>query len=180
MKRSRKFRLGAAVVAGGLALGGLGWLAAVKYVSSPRLDIVDKKRTVAKIVTTVDLNTPVTVIAKEGRWYKVEVNGKQGYAAEMVLADKPVNAKKVSLGEVTGGPVPRLDTAAAVKGLNDNAAKYATNTGLSTSGLLELQRRREAISPDEFDRFLQQGGLAGATAARDGDDEADAVAADIK
>lgn len=167
------------LVAGALALGGLGWLAAVKYVNKERLDIVDRKRAVAKVVTTVDRNTAVTIVAKEGRWYKVDVAGKQGFVAETELSDKPVGAKGkgVSLGAITGmGSVPELETAAAVKGLGEGTRQYASAAGLRTEGLEELIRRREAITPAEFEKFTAAGGLAGAAAAAPATADAPAVA----
>lgn len=165
-------RRGGLVLLGALGLGAsLGALAAVKYVKTARLDIVDKKRAVAGIVTTVERNTALTVIAKEGRWYKVEVNGKQGFANEQVLADQPVQAgaKKVSLGSIEGGSNPVLDNAAAAKGVTPGAEKYASSKGFGTDGLRELQRRRESVTPAEFERFLGEAGMAGARAGNEGE-----------
>ena len=95
---------------GGVALGSmLGAAAAVVYVSVDRLDIVDKKRAVAKTVATVDRNAALNVIAKEGRWYKVEVGGKEGYVAETVVANKQTGKKgqSVSLTPSATAPSPR-------------------------------------------------------------------------
>jgi hypothetical protein len=159
MKRTRATVVGAALTAA-VALGAAA--AAVVYVNAERLDVVDKKRSVAKTVVTVDRNAPLNVIAKEGNWYKVETGGKQGYVFANAVSDKPGQGGKnagVSLSAVNGGPVPKLESAAAVKGLNANAQKYASTNGLNTSGLREVQRRREAISGDEFERFLRQGKL---------------------
>ena len=160
-------RRGGLVLLGALGLGAsLGALAAVKYVTTARLDIVDKKRAVAGVVTTVDRNTALTVIAKEGRWFKVEVNGKQGYANEQVLADQPVGpgAKTVNLGSLQGGSNPVLENAAAAKGLTPGAESYASGKGLRTDGFRELQRRRESVTPAEFERFLAEAGAGGARA----------------
>ena len=141
--------------------------AAVVYVNVERLDIVDKKRAVAKTVTTVDRNASLNVIAQEGKWYKVEVGGKQGYVFADAVATSPGSGKGkgVSLAAVKGGSVPELETAAAVKGLGDGTRQYASASGLKTAGLEELIRRREAVTSTEFDQFITSGGLAGATAA---------------
>lgn len=155
-------RRAAGALLGAAALGtALGALAAVKYVNTPRLDVVDKKRSVAAVVATIDQNTPVNVIAKEGRWYKIEVNGKQGYATETVLSDQPVGAKAktVSLGSIQGGSNPILDNAAAGKGVTPGAEKYASGKGYSTDPLRELLKRRDDVKPDEFERFLREAGL---------------------
>jgi uncharacterized protein YgiM (DUF1202 family) len=141
--------------------------AAVLYVNADRLDVVDKKRAVAKTVVTVDRNTPLNVIAKEGRWYKIEVGGKEGYVAETVVSTSPGSAKGkgVTLAAVKGGSIPELESAAAVKGLGEGTRQYASAGGLKTTGLEELIRRRDAVTPAEFDQFLTGGGLAGATGA---------------
>ena len=138
--------LGVALLGG--TLGAMA-MAAVLYVNVDRLDVVDKKRAVAKTVVTVDRAAPLNVIAKEGRWYKVEVNGQQGYVAETVVSDKPQGKKgqSVALSQVKDGSIPQLETAAAVKGVNPGAQQYASGKGLSTDGLRTLQARRETITP---------------------------------
>ena len=172
LTRGRRKLLGALVL--GTALGAAAL--AVVYANAERLDIADRKSSVFRTVTTVDRSTQMNVVGKEGRWYKVEVGGKQGYVSETAVSQTPVKkGQKASLAKVNGAAVPELETAAAVKGLNDNAAKYASNAGLRTEGLLELQRRRDAISPDEFEQFKRQAGVAEAEAA-----ETDAVAASTK
>jgi hypothetical protein len=140
--------------------------AAVVYVNAERLDVVDKKRAVAKTVVTVDRNTPLNVVAQEGSWYKVEVGGKQGYVFANAVSDKPGSGKGsgVALSAVKGVSDPRLDSAAAVKGLGDGARQYASANGLRTTGLEEMIRRRDAISPTEFEQFVAAGGLSGAAA----------------
>src|SRR3954468_894475 len=102
LTRRARLTLGAIGVAVGL---GAAAAATIVYVNADRLDVVDKKRTVAKTVVTVDRATPLTVIAKEGRWYKVEVGGKQGYVAETVVSDAPQGKKgqSVSLSSIGNG-----------------------------------------------------------------------------
>src|SRR4051812_37107459 len=109
---------------GVIAVGALlGAAAAMVYVNVDRLDVVDKKRAVAKTVATVDRGAPLNVIAKEGRWYKVEVNGQQGYVAETVVSNTPQGKRgqSVTLSAVKDGSIPALETAAAVKGVNPGA-----------------------------------------------------------
>ena len=152
----------------GLALGasaGLA-LAAVVYVAADRLDIVEKKRSVARVVTTVDRNTALTVIAKEGPWYKVEAGGKQGYAYETAVSStRGAKGRGIALSKVKPGRIEELEQAAAVRGLDEGARAYASASGLSTDGVEELFRRSGAIQPTEFDRFMSAGGLRGAEAA---------------
>jgi uncharacterized protein YgiM (DUF1202 family) len=174
LSRTRRLLLACAVA--GVALGAAA--ASVVYVNAERLDIMDKKRAVAKIVTTVDRNAALNVIAQEGKWYKVEVGGKQGYVFAEAVSDKPGGAKGkgVSLAAVKGGSIPQLETAAAVKGVRPGAQQYASSSRLSTTGLQEVIRRRDAITSAKFDQFLAKGGLSGtARGAASLDDSAVAV-----
>jgi hypothetical protein len=171
----------AALLLGTAAAGSALGLLAVLYVNVDRLDVVDKKRAVAKTVVTVDRNAQLTVIAKEGRWYKVEVGGQQGYVAETVVSEKPgaAKGKGVSLAAVKGGSIPQLETAAAVKGLGEGTRQYASSNGLRTNGLEELIRRRESVTPSEFDQFLTAGGLGGTTATASLPEDSDPAGARV-
>jgi hypothetical protein len=153
--------------------------ALVLYVKVDRLDIVEKKRAVAKTVTTVERNAALNVIAQEGKWYKVEVGGKQGYVFESAVASQPGSGggKGVALSSVKGGKIPELETAAAVKGLGEGTRQYASAGGLRTEGLEEMIRRRDALTSTEFEQFLAQGGLPGASASAGQHPEAFAAAA---
>ena len=148
---------GRRVLLGALGLGavlGATAAAAVVYVNAGRLDVADRKSSVFKTVVTVQRNAPLTVIAKEGRWYKVEVGGKQGYVAETAVSQTPVpRNQRASLAKVNGAAVPELETAAAVKGIGEATRQYASAGGLRTDGLEEMIRRRDAITPAEFERF---------------------------
>jgi hypothetical protein len=150
-----KWMIGSAAVAAVLGAAA----ATVVYVNADRLDIVDKKRAVAKTVATVDRATPLNVIAKEGRWYKVEVGGKQGYVAETVVSEQPQGKRgqSVAIGAIGNGSNPALESAAAVKGVNPTAAQYAKGKNYNTSGLMLMQKRRDAITPADFDQFLAEG-----------------------
>lgn len=162
LSRRAGITLGVAGLAAALGLAA----AAVVYVNAARLDIVDKKGPVANTVATVERNAALNVVGKEGRWYKVEYQGKQGYVFENAVAAAPGKAKNdVSLASVKGGTIPQLETAAAVKGVGEGARQYASGSGLRTTGLEEMIRRREAITPQEFDQFIAAGGLPGAAQA---------------
>jgi uncharacterized protein YgiM (DUF1202 family) len=152
----------------GAALG-MAAAAAVVYVAADRLDIVDKKRTVANVVATVDKNTALTVVAQEGKWYKVDVNGKQGYVFEKAVSSQPggKKAEGVALSSVKGGEVAGLEQAAAIRGANPVTEKYASSKGLSSKGLKQLFAERASVTPPEYDRFQAEGGLRGAQAAAD-------------
>ena len=151
----------------GLAVAAGAAAALVLYVNVDRLDIVEKKRAVAKTVATVDRNAALNVIAQEGKWYKVEVGGKQGYVFESAVATQPGSGggKGVALSSVKGGKIPELETAAAVKGLGEGARQYASAGHLRTDGLEEMIRRRDALTGTEFEQFLAQGGLPAASAS---------------
>jgi hypothetical protein len=159
-----RFALVVAAAAGAITVEAA---ALVVYVNVDRLDIVEKKRAVAKTVTTVDRNAALNVIAQEGKWYKVEVGGKQGYVFESAVATQQGSGKGggVPLSSVKSGRIPELDTAAATRGLGDGARQYASSGHLRTDGLEEMIRRRDALTGSEFEQFLTQGGLPGASAS---------------
>jgi hypothetical protein len=167
---------GAAVLAAGVL--GAAAAAAVVYVGVDRLDIVNAKRSVAKTVTSVERNAALTVVAREGHWYKVQIGDKQGYVFENAVSEKPGGAagQGVSLASVKGGSIPQLETAAAVKGVGEGARQYASGSGLRTTGLEEMIRRRDAVTPQEFEQFIAAGGLPGAAAAQAAPDQGDALA----
>jgi uncharacterized protein YgiM (DUF1202 family) len=132
------------------------------YVNADSLDIVSRPRTVADVVTTVDRGTPLQVVERQARWTKVSVGGKEGYVANVVLSDKPTGAKGsgVQVSSIKqGGYVPQLETAAAVKGVGEGARQYANSKSQNTRGLEELFRRRNDVTPQAFDAFIQEGGL---------------------
>jgi hypothetical protein len=172
---SHRARVAAGAAA--LAAGVLGaTAAAVVYVGVDRLDVVNAKRSVAKTVTTVERNAALTVVAQEGHWYKVQIGDKQGYVFENAVSEKPGGAagQGVSLASVKGGTIPQLETAAAVKGVGEGARQYASGSGLRTTGLEEMIRRRDAITPQEFEQFVAGGGLPGTAMAPT--PQADAIA----
>lgn len=154
----------------GLGLGaslGMAAAVAVVYVAADRLDIVEKKRAVAKVVTTVDRNTALNVVAKEGAWYKVEVGGKQGYVFERAVSNAPGSKRGqgVALSQVKAEQIGELENAAASRGAQPAAKQYASAKGLSLEGLEQLFEDRESVSPAEYDRFLAEGGLRAAQAS---------------
>lgn len=148
-------------LAAGATLAGAA--AGTVYVNADSLSIVARPRTVAEVVTTVDRGTPLQVIEQQGpRWIKVSVGGKEGYVATAAVSDKPTGAKGagVTVSSIKqGGYVPQLETAAAVKGVGEGARQYANAKNQSTRGLEELFNRRNDVTPQAFDAFLQEGGL---------------------
>lgn len=56
------------------------------YVNSATVRLRKEASTSSEIITTVSVNTPVEVIAEQGEWSQVKVNGKQGYISSSLLA----------------------------------------------------------------------------------------------
>ena len=138
----------------------------VVYVAADKLDVVARKHPVARVVTTVDRNAKLEVVAKEGPWYRVKVGGKDGYVFEKAVSAKPGGkAEGVALSSVKAGPVAELEQAAAVRGTSPVTLKYAGSKGLSTAGLERMFQNRQRITPDKYERFRTQSGLRGVAAA---------------
>src|SRR5215213_5159928 len=111
MKRA-KYARSLLAACGLAALLGAAAAAVVKYVNVDRLDVVDKKRAVAKTVVTLDRGAQLNVVATEGKWLKVDVGGKLGYVSETVVSDSPQGKKgqSVALGSIGNGPNPALES----------------------------------------------------------------------
>ena len=68
----------------------------------------------AKIITSFPVNTAVTVIAKEGSWYKVKVGEFTGYMSATYLSDKKAAASSTG----SSCAAPSKPTCATLKNIN--------------------------------------------------------------
>ena len=59
----------------------------IKYVNTQTVNVRKEASTSASIVTQITLNTEVEVLSEESGWYKVRVNGVEGYVATTLLSD---------------------------------------------------------------------------------------------
>ena len=56
------------------------------------------------IISTLNENSQITVLAKDGSWYKVEVNGQVGYVDGYYLQVNPINSNNNSNSSQSNNP----------------------------------------------------------------------------
>lgn len=83
-----------------LALSSNVAFAATGIVNTPAVRIREKASTDSAILTKAYENEEVEIIAEEGDWYKVKVNGKTGYASKSLIDKKGENSKKETENKV--------------------------------------------------------------------------------
>lgn len=59
----------------------------IKYVNTQTVNVRKEASTNASIVTQISINTEVEVLSEESGWYKVKVNGIEGYVATTLLSN---------------------------------------------------------------------------------------------
>ena len=59
----------------------------IKYVNTQTVNVRREASTSASIVTQININTEVEVLSEESGWYRVRVNGVEGYVATTLLSD---------------------------------------------------------------------------------------------
>ena len=96
------------------------------YVKVKKAPIKDKPSARSgKTLKWVKFKTPLTVVKKEGKWYKVKYKGKTGYIyGSKVSKSKPSDDASLT-AEDGGVKVAELDTAGAARGLGPTAEAYA-------------------------------------------------------
>lgn len=70
------------------------------YVNSATVRVRKEASTSSQIVTNLSVNTAVEVIAEQGEWSKVKVNGKEGYISSSLLS----NTKQETTSRGSGTP----------------------------------------------------------------------------
>lgn len=60
------------------------------YVKESSINVRSQSNTNSEIITQLVLNKQVTVIGEENDWYKVQVNGKEGFILKSLLSEKKI------------------------------------------------------------------------------------------
>ncbi len=91
------------------------------YVNVNSVNVRKSATTSSEVVDGLVKNNQVTIIGEEDGWYKIKVNGLEGYIAKQYLSDKPV--------EVTN----RSSNTDRTSVLNETTEKISTETVTNTS-----------------------------------------------
>ncbi len=154
-----------------LLLAGLGFvsdgIAETLYVkkSGTKLQAADSGK--SEVIAKLSQGTPVSVIKKLKRFYKVsEPGGKKGWVFKFKLTSKaPANSdggggildalggrQKIAARESSSG--------SSIRGLTPVSEKYAKKRGISTADIMAVkQMEKLRISPQEMERFRKEGQL---------------------
>ncbi len=138
------------------------------YVKSSRTRMTVDPSGRSRTVGTLSAGQPVNVIGEKGRYYKISVGGKKGYVYKFKLTRKPPAGRKSSRG---GGDLSSLlggqkmaaaesSSASSIRGLSPISEQYGKSQGIPQNQI-EAVRQMESfqVSPEEVDRFLEEGGL---------------------
>ena len=128
------------------------------YVAKPSVVVREGKGSVHPAVATVRKGERLTVVAREGKWLKVQVGKRQGYVFDASVSPTPVRGGP-SLGEALGSnaEASRTSAGAAAKGLEPQAEAYADEKNLDREPLEEMVRLNRSIEADELEKFMADG-----------------------
>lgn len=94
------------------------------YIKSSSVNVRSSASTSSQVVTTLSQNTQIKLVGEDGEWYKVEVNGKNGYILKSLVSDKKV--------EVTSR------SAVPVREKNQNTSTNTTNNNNTNNSKTEV------------------------------------------
>lgn len=162
MNQSRSRRaLRALFTAAVVGIGGVALAQAAEqvYVQASQAKIWRGKGPVG-LVATVDKNQQLTVLAREGKWLKVQVGDKQGYVMETAISPKPVKGGASAADVLAGGSdTSGMDTSLAGRGLSEEAEAYAKAKNLDPKVVEQMIQRNRAITYEEWVAFQQAGNV---------------------
>ncbi len=124
------------------------------------VDIREGKSGFATVVVKAKKGDKLTVLAREDKWLKVQLGDKQGYVFENYISQKKVGAGQ-GLGDMMAGgdSTSGMSTAAAGKGLDEVAEKYAQNKNMDPKVVDVMIDRNKAITEAERQAFMAEGNV---------------------
>jgi len=147
-----------------LAGGGVAVAAEQIVVRVSAVQVRASKSGFGGIVGTLKQNDKVEVIAREGDWLKVRTpSGGEGYVKEGALSARslaPAPAAFATGDARSSGAAASL----ATKGLEQGALDYAASRNFRTDGVETMITTHRSITPEEFERFEQEGKVGSAKA----------------
>jgi len=136
------------------------------YVKVAKAQIRDGKDAGSPLVAEVDQGAQLTVLAKEGLRYQVQLaDGRKGYVSRLsVSEDKPKGGG--GLGGIKGieddRSVTERGTAASGRGLSEAAQQMAKKTGIdpaAVGSVKEMEKLAAGIKPSAVAKFRKEGGM---------------------
>lgn len=136
------------------------------YIKSSKTKLRSSDNVKASVLGLLEKGTPVTIIVKSKRFFKVGLqDGKKGWVFKFKLS------KKAPAGGNSGGGFADVlagsqinanesTSASSIRGLSPVSENYAKNKGISTKNIQAVDNM-EAFKIDsvELDKFLQEGQL---------------------
>ncbi len=137
------------------------------YVKSSKTKLRSSDNVKASVLGLLEKGTPVTVIVKSKRFFKVGLdNGQKGWIFKFKLS------KKAPAGGGSGGggfsdvlagnqiSANESTSASSIRGLNPVSENYAKSKGISTQNIQAVDNMEAyKIDSAELDKFLQEGRL---------------------
>jgi len=132
-----------------------------RWVDRTKADIRAGRGSFYEIVDTVIKGDKVEVVKTEDRWlYVTTPRAKQGWVFEATLSEKTVAPGGSDFLKLAPGDASTSATAASAGAKGVYAQQYARQKGYDYSVVMWIEQNQP--TPDEFDRFIKDGGLAAA------------------
>jgi uncharacterized protein YgiM (DUF1202 family) len=124
------------------------------WVNRPALDIREGKGAAYNLVVTAKKGDKLSVVGREGKWVKVNLNGKEGYVFENSLSATQVAPESMSN---MSADAKAMTTDAAAKGLEPESLDYAKKHNYSDAGLEQMKKMRKLVTGKDFEQFTSEG-----------------------
>lgn len=120
----------------------------------------------SKVVNKLNKGTPVDVLEKSGKFYKVSVGGETGWIFRFKLTKKPPSGGGGD-GDVLGALGGQQQIAAresaygsSIRGLSPISEEHAIKKGASPASIESVKEmERYKVDDETLDKFLEQGRL---------------------
>ena len=112
------------------------------YVNVKSVRVRKEPNTSSEVIDSLILNNEVNVIGEQDTWYKVKVNGKEGYMAKQYLSDKPVEVtdRSSNIDRTAKVENSNNDNNTTAKELNETQRTNTTTNTTKGSSIVEYAR----------------------------------------
>ncbi len=139
---------------------------ATMYVKKAKTKMTEKQSARSKTVKILGKGTPVKVLKKAKKFYKVSAGGKTGWIFKFRLTAKaPAGSSQDgdfldALGGEQKMAARESASGSSIRGLSPTAEKHALKKGSSKESIAAVKQMETfKVSDQELDRFLEQGAL---------------------